>query len=276
MEEGKPSRTAILVAAYRGRYTEADPPICNDPWAKSLAGEEGDALMETWDAIQPPVGLWVAVRTAFIDDCLLRRIAPSGPCRQVVILGAGLDTRAARLLRDGVRTFEVDHPMTQRVKRERVARLKGYPADKATYVSCDFATEDFLDRLVASGFDPDVPAYFVWEGVTLYLTEEVVRATLSRIASTHPQSTVIFDHIGKKLVDRQISHAMDVGTVQGVAELGEPFRWGTNHVLPLLYEVGFRRVRITSFDEACLNLTGTYDRERRFRFQTLAEASRAP
>ena len=61
-----------------------------------------------------------------------------------------------------------------------------------------------------------------------------------------------------------------------VEELGEPFRFGINDPLPLLVEAGFAQVRQTSFDEIALTLTGTYDRERLFRFQHVVEASREP
>ena len=71
-----------------------------------------------------------------------------------MILGAGYDTRAARLPRAGVRYFEVDHPATQAAKRERLAELDGYPVEAATYVTCNFEREDPIERLAASGFEP--------------------------------------------------------------------------------------------------------------------------
>jgi methyltransferase (TIGR00027 family) len=217
--------------------------------------------------------LWFAVRTAFIERRLEAAIGPSG-ARQVVLLGAGLDTRAARLGREGVRFFEVDHPASQQEKLLRLAGINGYPVASATYVRCDFEHDDFLERLVADGFDPDAPAFIVWEGVTSYLTEPAVRATFARIArGCDARSTVIFDHIGRKMAEGQLRNTSDRGARAMVADLGEPVRWGTDHVLPLLYEEGFRRVRATTFDEAGLNLLGTYDRARKWRFQYLVEAS---
>jgi hypothetical protein len=68
-------------------------------------------------------------------------------------------------------------------------------------------------------------------------------------------------------------HPEDQRTGDQLVGLGEPIRWGTNDVLPLLYEEGFRKVHVTSFDEAALNLTGTYDRARKWRFQWLVRAS---
>lgn len=268
MDPTGPSRTALLVAGYRARLTAAGSPLCEDPWASALAGEEGLALTHRLDASQPHMELWIGLRTRVLDLAVRRR---AGHLGQVVVLGAGLDTRAARLAQRGVRFFEVDAPATQRHKLDRLARLEGYPVDAATYVGCDFEHEDFLDRLTAAGFDRGRPALFLWEGVTYYLSEPAVRSTLGRIAGgCHPATTVLFDYVRRDMAQGQVRDPADRATHRMVADLGEPFRFGTNDVLPLLYEEGFRHVRTTSFDEACLNLTGTYDRRRKFRFQLLA------
>ena len=270
-EDKQHSRTALLVAGHRARLTTEGSPLCQDPWAAALAGDEGIALSRRIDVPQPQMKLWIAIRTAFLDRAI-EKLMPRAT--QVVLLGAGLDTRAARLPRPGVRYFEVDAPASQRWKLERVGSLPGYPLEAATYASCDFEHHDFVERLASVGFDPDAPAVFVWEGVTYYLTEPAVRATLRRIAEAcHPETTVLFDFVRRDIVNGELRHANDVKVRDIVANLNEPFRFGINDVLPLLYEEGFRRVRVTSFDEACLNLTGTYDRSRKFRFQLLAEAS---
>ncbi len=271
MNETSGSRTALLVAAYRARASEGDSPLCSDPWAGMLAGEEGSAIAAAMSRVQPQMELWVAVRTAYLDRAVAH-LLPEIP--QVVVLGAGLDTRAARLARPGVRFFEVDAPASGTDKRARLARVPGYPVGAATYVACDFERDDFVERLEAAGFDRARPAVVLWEGVTYYLTEAAVRATLARVADgLHPGSVLLFDHVGRRVVARETKSDEDRGTMDLLAGLGEPFRFGVNDVIPLLYEIGFRRVRVTSFDEACLNLTGTYDRERRFRFQWLVTTS---
>src|SRR5687767_12877029 len=102
------SKTALLVAAYRARQTRRSDRICEDAWAAELAGPEGMDLAEKYDVVYPVSELYTAVRTAFIDSEVKAAIA--GGMRQVVILGAGMDTRAARLASEGVRFFEVDSP----------------------------------------------------------------------------------------------------------------------------------------------------------------------
>ena len=101
----------------------------------------------------------MALRTRYIDDCVQRCL--SRGMRQVVILGAGLDTRAARLGREGVRFFEIDQPASQADKCERLSRFDGYPLDAATFVPCDFERDDFVERLRSAGFDTSAPACLV-------------------------------------------------------------------------------------------------------------------
>jgi methyltransferase (TIGR00027 family) len=265
------SRTALMVAAYRARASAKPDPVCDDPWAEGLAGDEGRAIAAAHDPLFPPMELWVAVRTAYLDAQVRWWTAPPSSFDQVVILGAGLDTRAARLRRPGLAFFEVDHPATQAEKRRRLAALPGYPEGAATWAACDFQVDDFLDALVSAGFDPARPAVILWEGVTPYLPEEAIRRTLRRIAAgCHPATVLLFDHLLKPKPGRITeSHTF-------VEDLGEKVIWGTNDPLPMLFEEGFRHARSLSFDEACLTLTGTYAREREFRFQRLVLTSRTP
>ncbi len=271
------SRTAVLVAGYRARASAREDAIISDPWAAPLSGEEGRALTTRFDGPQPHLELWIAVRTAHLDARI--RHHTKGAIDQVVILGAGLDTRAARLASEGVAFFEVDHPDTQREKLARLARLDGYPEDAAVYVGCDFSdhASDFITRLDSEGFDRRAPAVVVWEGVTPYLEESAVRATVSRIArACHPESVLLFDFLGKNAARRGRGDEADEDTRTAVDELGEPLRFGTNDIIPLLYECGMRQIHVRGFDELGLDYTGTYVRERKWRFQYLAEASVAP
>jgi len=264
----------MLVAAYRARASARPSPVCNDPWASRLAGVEGEELARRYDQGFPSAELWVAVRTAFFDR-EIRRLTGEAKAGQVVVLGAGFDTRAVRLAGSGVRWFEVDRLESQEEKLRRLGALADYPRQAATFVSCDFEKEDFLDRLAAAGFRAEEPAIFLWEGVTLYLPEAAVRTTLRNIARRcHARTVVLFDYIGKKMGDREVRSAGDLAIHAVSVEVGEPIVFGSNDLLPLLYEEGYRFVHTLSFDEATLDLTGTYDRARMFRFQRLALCSR--
>lgn len=268
------SQTALMVCAYRARESRAERPLFVDPWAERLAGDAGEELARRMDARFPPMGLWLALRVAYLDR-LVSLAVDRLDVRQVVILGAGYDTRAARLPRAGVTYFEVDHPATQAAKRERLAALDGYPVVAARYVACDFEHQDPIDRLAATGFATDDVALVIWEGVVPYLTEAAVRATAARLAhGLDPRTLLAFDFVGKNLVEGRKLNDGDEATRAMVADVGEPLRFGTNDVLPLLAGAGFRWVRALNFDELALEFLGDYDRYRQFRFQHIALASR--
>jgi len=262
-----------MVAAYRGRASAGADAICNDPWALRLAGPEGEALSRRWDEHFPSMELWMGLRTRYIDDCVTRALDQD--IRQVVILGAGLDTRAARLARDGVRFFEVDQPASQSDKRERLSRFDGYPMDAGTFVPCDFEQDNFVQLLETAGLDRRAPTCFVWEGVIYYLAEEAARSTLERLASEFdPKSLVVFDYLNSKMAKSSPRlRDEDRGMKDIVEELGEPMRFGIDDPAPLMAECGYRFLRTVSFDELALEYTGTYARERFFRFQAIALAS---
>lgn len=252
-----------MVAAWRAR-------VGVDPWADALAGEAGHADAVVYDEAHPHMEAYLLTRTRFFDDAVLDAI--DAGIDQAVILGAGYDTRAMRLRTEGVTFYEVDHPATGAAKRQKVEALAGYAKDAAVYVGCDFEHQDFVAQLAAAGFDVGRPAVIVWEGVTYYLTEPAVRATLSRVASLPPTTRLFFDIISKRFVAGAGKDPKDLEARDRVGEMGEPLRFGIDDVLPLLYEEGFRHVRTVSLDEACLTYTGTYLRARKLRFQTLVEA----
>lgn len=262
-----------MVCAYRARATKWAKPLFVDPWAEQLAGTEGEDIARRLDARFPPMETWLALRVAYLDR-MVGLAVDRLSIRQIVILGAGYDTRAARLPRAGARYFEVDHPATQANKRERLAKLDRYPIEAAQFVSCNFEREDPIERLTASGFSAREPALVIWEGVVPYLTEGAIKTTASRIASgLDPRSLLAFDFVGKKFATGDVKNDKDRETREYVGELGEPIRYGSDDMLPLLYECGFRWVRTLDFNELALEMLGDYQRDRAFRFQHLALAA---
>jgi methyltransferase (TIGR00027 family) len=262
-----------MVCAYRARASRWQKPLFVDPWAEQIAGSDGHDIAKRLDQRFPPMETWLALRVAYLDR-LVGQAVDRLSMRQVVILGAGYDTRAARLPRAGVTFFEVDHPATQAAKRAELAKLANYPVDSARYVTCNFEREDPIERLVANGFSSREPALVIWEGVVPYLTEAAVRATATRLATgLEPRSLVAFDFVGKKLAQGQNLSDKDRQTREYVSDLGEPLRYGSDDILPLLYECGFRWVRQLDFNELALEMLGDYVRDRQFRFQHLALAA---
>lgn len=138
------------------------------------------------------------VRTRFIDERMERALKDGA--QQVVILGAGLDTRAYRFqeLLAGRRVFEVDYHSTQELKKRRIQEALGSLPENVVFVEIDFKRDALLDVLRAAGYQSGEKTFFIWEGVSVYLPEESVRETLRTIASNSaPGSSLVMDFVGR-------------------------------------------------------------------------------
>ena len=161
---------------------------------------------------------------------------------QFVILGAGFDTRAFRLPRGSpVRSFEVDTPQTQAVKRQMLEKA-GIDSSGVTFVAADFEKEDWLAQLVEAGFDPGKPALFLWEGVIIYLDRQSVEATLRKIASTAKGSLLAFDYFTTETLESQALYWRYARAATKAA--GEPLTFGFDSTPP-------SRQRLAEFLESC-------------------------
>ena len=140
----------------------------------------------------------VIARTFYFDR-VLARVLPG--VEQFVLLGAGYDTRAyGPLVPDGVACFEVDHPRVQTLKRSNL-RDAGIEAPGVTFVAVDFSRDDAFEKLEASGYDPGRKTAFLWEGVTLYLSEDDVRKTLRGVREhAAPGSVLVADMYGERIL----------------------------------------------------------------------------
>jgi methyltransferase (TIGR00027 family) len=147
--------------------------------------------------------------------------------RQVVLLGAGYDATALRHpeLR-AAHFFEVDHPSTQRVKREVLDRL-GADTSNITLVPVDFGRDPLAESLLAAGFDPAKPSVFAWLGVSYYLTDEAFRRVLTGLgALCAPGSTLVFDYMDPSVIDGTTSYAGARRASRAVQRRGESYRLG--------------------------------------------------
>jgi methyltransferase (TIGR00027 family) len=186
MDEQAPSRTAFGAAAHRAAHQVLDQgAVFGDPLALAILGPEADAVVREAEADPTRRGLrlFIAARSHVAETALASAVLDRG-VRQLVILGAGLDTFAYRNpFRETLRVFEVDHPATQAWKRRRLAEASIPVPPSLTFAPVDFEREDLLARLCAHGFEPGRPSFFTWLGVVPYLTSQAVVATLAMIGA---------------------------------------------------------------------------------------------
>jgi len=173
--------------------------ICYDPLARRLINPAfyilGKLFINYAECKGPGVIAFLATRCRYMDDYLQACLAAG--IEQLVILGAGLDSRAYRVkgLQGRVQVFEVDHPATQAVKLAKLKRILGELPAHVTYVPIDFDVET-LEKLFECGYQRQKKTLFIWEGVVYYLTSEAVDQTLHFVATNSGAgSSIIFDYV---------------------------------------------------------------------------------
>ncbi len=155
-------------------------------------------------------GLWAGImgRKRYIDD----RVADDadGQVEAVVNLGAGFDTRAYRLQAlANVPVWEVDQPQNIDGKRSRLQMLFQEVPTHVTLVPIDFDQEDLATVLASHGYDPDRKTFFIWEGVTQYLTESGIRATFQFLATAPAGSRLALTYTPKDFIDGEVFYGQE-------------------------------------------------------------------
>ncbi len=243
MKEGKAATSAVSTTVFRALESikPANERVLFDPYAIRFLSGKPKALLNSrflisgrllniiinWrlSRLIPGGTNYVIVRSRYIDDYLNQCIDDN--IEQFVFLGAGYDARAFRFtaLKDGVKVFEVDHPDSQRIKKEKVKKIFGSLPDHIIYVPVDFEKTKLDERLFACGYDKNLKTLFIWEGVTMYITPEAVEETLAFVANNSGEgSSIIFDYIYKLAVDGGIEEAENMKT--SAAEASESFKFG--------------------------------------------------
>ncbi|DAZ93563.1 TPA: hypothetical protein N0F65_009803 [Lagenidium giganteum] len=208
-----PLYTAMLTAHLRALEATRPDAVVVDPFAEALAGDAGKqilALMNQGSTRRNPSDL-LALRTRYLDEALTQR-DPS--IQQIVILAAGLDTRAYRLdALKGCHVLEVDMcrdviERKQRIMRECNAPLK---AKKLDHIITDLTDDCWQSRLIKHGFDPKVPTFWCMEGLLYYLTREPIVKLIKTIdALSAPKSTLWFDMCGQAFVNGRAGSAVNM------------------------------------------------------------------
>ncbi len=227
MQNGEASLTALVAAGHRAAHQALEGGLVfADSLAIRILGRDAEEAIAVAKGRPERRGLrlFVAMRSRFAEDSARRAIEAG--VRQILVLGAGLDTFAYRLEPIGdLRVFELDHPATQRDKRARLAAAGLAEPPHVCYVAHDFEHGDMREALTAGGLGVARRTFVLWLGVTPYLTEEAVYSTLDAFARFPGGAEVVFDYANppRTISDegvRDFHHAM----AARVAQSGEPFR----------------------------------------------------
>jgi methyltransferase (TIGR00027 family) len=254
LRRNQTSLTAAGIALARAIESEkpAAERICNDPYARQLVPGWMYSLFGFFirtgyaELRGPGVNGFIVARDRYIDDILQEHLQAG--LQQLVILGAGYDSRAYRFdeLKDRVKVFEVDYPATQANKLVKVQAIFGMIPTHVTYVPVDFNTQTMEQRLLESGYDSNLKTLFIWQGVTMYLTPKAVDDTLRfMVRHSSPGSAIIFDYIYRLVLEGVQKHGevSNMRRYRFMTGKGLTFGIEEGKIESFLQERGFSQVR---------------------------------
>lgn len=220
------SGTAFISAAFRAEGGRGPDALYQDGVTPFFLNDEIRKRAEQVARPFPPAKDMIQVRTRYFDEVMGGEIAAG--CRQVVILGSGLDARAARLNGPGVAYFEIDHPATLRFK-ENTLRENGVRAN-VTYIPGDYVRDGPDVLLSRSGLDPALPVYFLWEGNTTYLKRETVLDLLARLRRSFRGFKISLDYMAEKVITRSTGHDDINDYIAQFEAMGAPWKSGFDDI----------------------------------------------
>jgi methyltransferase (TIGR00027 family) len=242
--------TAFVVAEFRARENEEPRPLYTDRVVPIFLDARTRAAADKIKADFPAGEHMPRLRTRYYDDRLGEQIAQG--CRQVVILGSGLDTRAVRKAAPGVAYFEIEDAGTLDLKKVRYAAC-GIDA-RVTLIAANYVRSGVIALLAANGFDMSLPSFFIWEGNTMYLTKPHVMNVLTDLRDHLSRFAIAFDYMDAAVVGMTTGEPGATGFVQRFADMGAPWTYGIDDLPALAGEAGLVVSDVTTIG----NLFRTY------------------
>ncbi len=222
------------------------------PWGVRLLIKNG-FIRKSLLSVMAPKGAYeyVIARTKYIDAVFNQAV--SDGVEQVLIFGAGFDSRSIRLLTQNspIRVFEVDAPVTQQAKKDRLAEIGVGLPENTVYVAVDFNKEDPEQRLLENGFQYGKRCLFILEGLLMYLDEDAVDETMKLIKRiSGPDSRIVFDYIYSSVLRHEEKYYGDEELHKNVEVVGEPWGFGVEEdsIKTYLDEHGFRIIEELNSD----------------------------
>jgi len=250
-----PESTAVRVALWRAMHVQVDHPphVLDDQVGLQLIGpdpgwrERPDMELVATARVRASI----VSRARFVEDLVAEQA--KGGVGQYVLLGAGLDTFTQRRpeVASQITVFEVDQPGPQAWKQQRLAELGLGTPDSLRFVSVDFETDSWWDRLLANGFDPQQPAVLASLGVSMYLTREATSAMLRQIATLSPGSTLALTYmLPVELVEPE-EQPVHRATDAAARASGTPFisYYTPDEIVALARDAGLSTVQTVTADD---------------------------
>ena len=241
--------SARMIAGLRAS-TDSSYVRLDDAHERHAAGPHGELLAKRLQRILPHLQQTVAARTKHIDETL----ASVPGLQQVVLLGAGLDMRPFRLCQELGRPtfFEMDLPEMLEERTRVISQLQDRPVVQRRMVAADFKRDDLASVLLRHpDFKPNLPTAIVYEGCSMYFTEQENREILTLISQLlqHPDSCLWSDMVTQNVVDGTTEVREIAAFVEGMDQLGEKFIFGCDDPSSFFTDCGYQKSEVVTAQE---------------------------
>jgi len=250
--------TALWIAAVRARETRRKDALINDPFAEKLAGEEGIKIMEYYEKTIRYKSFMMdffAIRFKFFDDFVVQKLLEQnreGLDKQVVIVAAGLDSRAFRLpFPKKTTVFEIDRDEVLKWKDDKLREVDAkITCETRICVATDLSNPNWLTELEAAGFKKEIPSVWVVEGLLGYLGETIAIQLLSAIAKASAPGTWISCNMQNSVA---VSGRVMKKTHQSMKAQGNEIIFGTDYPEEFLKKSGWKSPIVHSIGDSDLS-----------------------
>jgi len=232
------SGTAFVVAEFRAEENTEVEPLYRDSVVGLFLNEETRRAAGRVAAGFPLVKDLVRIRTRYLDDMLEKQILSH--LRQVVILGAGLDTRAVRKPAAGVTYFEIDDAATL-ILKQSCYRQHGIDVN-VKFIPGNYVSDGLIDLLKRNDFNFDLPTYFIWEGNTMYLPLTSTKHILSQLRKYVKRFRISFDYMADVVISKTTDDPGITKLVESFADMGAPWLSGIRDLQTLAGELNLNVV----------------------------------
>ena len=230
------SGTAFVVAEFRAEENLEASPLYRDSIVELFLNDDSRLAADRVAARFAACRDLVRIRTKYLDDMLERSIGAG--VRQVVILGAGLDTRAVRKPARGVAYFEIDDAATLALKR---ARYEEFGIDAGvTFIPGDYVADGLIDLLRWNNFNFDAPTYIIWEGNTMYLSLDSIISVLADLVRYVKRFRLSFDYMADAVISKTTGDRSITNLVESFEAMGAPWQSGIGDVRSLARQIGLK------------------------------------
>lgn len=253
-----PSKMAEGMAMHR--YAESlkseEERICYDPYAVHFISpkiieygiknpEEAKFKVEQMEKMFPGLSSSIIARVRYFDDYVMKYIEAG--VEQLLILGAGYDTRAYRIKElKNIKVFEVNHPNTQSFKIKKIRDIFGTIPYNVSYVPLDFEFEELGQKLFENGYNPSKMTLLIMEGLIMYIPKDAVQKIFSFFtANSGTDSSIIFDYYPESVVNGSCKQEIGNNIRNFVIQQGEPLQFGIEEetIQEILSNYGFKHIK---------------------------------